>query len=250
MTRGGARREGLARANQRHDSAATRAFGDLLDGLNVAAPPEEHLHEFAAGAAGVLSTDGLAVSVMAGTSRSTLVASSRSATALDEIQFGHNEGPCIDAFETGRVVIAPDLGASTRWPAFGPAAAAAGINAVFAFPLRLGSETLGAMDLCRERAGPMRYADRIDAEVAAGIVVQLMLALLRDLRSGELPSPVEDSLDRQRVVHQASGIVAERYGISVDEGAALLRAHAWSEDQSLSAVATDVVRQRRELPDR
>jgi hypothetical protein len=43
-----------------------------------------------------------------------------------------------------------------RWPTFLEGAGAAGVRAVFAFPLRIGAITLGALDLYRDRPGESR----------------------------------------------------------------------------------------------
>ena len=47
----------------------------------------------------------------------------------------------------------PDLAHDDRFPQFAPAALAAGLAAVFTFPLRHGDGRLGALDLYRDTAG-------------------------------------------------------------------------------------------------
>ena len=94
---------------------------------------------------------------------------------IEELQLSLGEGPCIDAAETGAPVLIPALGASAdvnveRWPTFMEAAAAAGVEAVFALPLRVGAISVGVIDLYRDRPGPLA-GDHLPAALMAADVV-------------------------------------------------------------------------------
>src|SRR5207249_7772270 len=67
------------------------------------------------------------------------------------------EGPCVDACRQDRVVAEPDLAdpVTRRWLAFTRPALRAGARAVFGFPLRVGTVRLGALNLYRDRPGPL-----------------------------------------------------------------------------------------------
>ena len=56
-----------------------------------------------------------------------------------------------------------------RWPAFTPAALAAGVRAEFSLPLTVGSGGIGTFDLCRDRPGMLSDEHLADALVAADI---------------------------------------------------------------------------------
>src|SRR3954447_24932663 len=80
------------------------------------------------------------------------------AALIEELQLTLGEGPCIDAVEGGGPVLVPDLTGSPdlaveRWPGFLTEAANAGVQAVFAFPLRIGAISVGALDLYRTSPG-------------------------------------------------------------------------------------------------
>src|SRR5664280_3659601 len=79
---------------------------------------------------------------------------------IEDLQFTLGEGPCIEAVRTGAPVLVADLDEPPdivveRWPTFLEGAGAAGVRAVFAFPLRIGAITLGALDLYRDRPGDL-----------------------------------------------------------------------------------------------
>ena len=91
----------------------------------------------------------------------TVAATDGAALELEELQFTLGEGPCVDASSSGRPVLQPDLAATGphRWPVFAGGALAAGVAAVFAFPLRVGAIHVGVLDLyrvtCEARDCPM-----------------------------------------------------------------------------------------------
>ena len=91
-----------------------------------------------------------------------VAASDESALRFERLQTELGEGPCIAAYETGEAVAVPDLREDSRFPTFAPRALAAGLVAVFTFPLRQGDHRLGALDLYRDdrraagRAEPWR----------------------------------------------------------------------------------------------
>ncbi len=72
------------------------------------------------------------------------------AMRVEELQGTLGEGPCVDAYQAGQPVIAPDLDSDPylrRWPAFTPGAVSAGVQAIFAFPLQIGAIRIGVLDL-------------------------------------------------------------------------------------------------------
>src|SRR5258708_14840772 len=76
---------------------------------------------------------------------------------MERLQADLGEGPCIDAYHQDRPVLEPDLASPrlARWVAFSAPAVAAGVRAVFGFPLRVGAIRLGALNLYSDRPGPL-----------------------------------------------------------------------------------------------
>src|SRR4051794_18485805 len=48
----------------------------------------------------------------------TVAASSEIAIAVDQAQYDHQAGPCLDALDTASPVAVPDVAATMRWPGF------------------------------------------------------------------------------------------------------------------------------------
>jgi len=108
-----------------------------------------------------LDVTGAGISLVSdGGARGVICATDDLALQIEDLQLTLGEGPCVDAIGGGGPVLVPDLDdrrhlAPERWPAFLAAVAAAGVRAVFAFPLRIGVISLGAMDLYRRSSGPL-----------------------------------------------------------------------------------------------
>jgi signal transduction histidine kinase len=68
------------------------------------------------------------------------------ARIAEEHQALLQEGPCREAFDHTRVVIADDDELLRKWPRFGPFVREHGIHGVAAFPLHVGSQRIGVLD--------------------------------------------------------------------------------------------------------
>ncbi len=162
-------------------------------------------------------------------------------------QFDLGEGPSYTAHRTGSPVQVPDLELDHSWPAFAEAAAALGFRAVFAFPLRSGSVSLGALTLYQYVAGELTSEQYADALVVARFALNLLTSLQAGRPPDELDQVFTDTLSSSMEVHQASGVVSVQLGISVGASLAVLRAHAFAESFSLAEVATQVIDHRLQL---
>jgi len=104
-----------------------------------------------------------------------IAASDESALTFEHLQAEVGEGPCLAAYETGAAVCVPDLRASTRFPNFTARALAAGLAAVFTFPLRHGDSSLGALDLYRDTPGVLGPHDMEVAQTLADVTSAYLL---------------------------------------------------------------------------
>lgn len=165
----------------------------------------------------------------------------------EALQFDLGEGPAYVAHRTGAPVQVADLARCDRWPAFGSAAVRAGVRAVFAFPLRSGSVTLGALTFYRDVAGELTTDQYADASVVARVAVNLVISSQAGRPPDELDSVLVDGLSSSVEVHQAAGIVSVQLEIPVAAALAVLRAHAFTRGCSITELATEVVEHRLRL---
>jgi GAF domain-containing protein len=201
----------------------------------------------------VTRMSGAGIMLMSGdVSRGSVCTTNRVSEIIEQLQFGLGEGPCLDAYHQDRPVLEADLDDpnSLRWPAFAGPAVAAGVRAIFGFPLHVGAVRLGALNLYRDQPGPLSDEQHADALVMADVAAQAILLLQADAPPGTLAAELEAGADFQYVVHQASGMVAAQLEVSVAQALIRLRAHAFGNDRALSDVAQDVVARRLRFDDR
>jgi hypothetical protein len=162
---------------------------------------------------------------------------------IEELQYTLGEGPCVEAYREDRVVREPDLAdpRTPRWFAFTPAALQAGVEAVFAFPVRQGAVRLGAINLYRDRPGPLTDTQHADGLAMADVAARWVLDMQAGAPAGGLASELEVGADFHFVVHNAAGKVSVQSEVSVTEALVRLRAYAFSSDRLLREVAGDVI---------
>jgi diguanylate cyclase (GGDEF)-like protein len=98
-----------------------------------------------------------------------VAASDGAALRFEQLQTVLDEGPCIVAYRTGEAVAIADLTKESGFPLFAPHALAAGLAAVFTFPLRHGSAQLGALDLYRDTPGSLNEDAMATAQTLADV---------------------------------------------------------------------------------
>ena len=192
----------------------------------------------------ITAVTGAGIMLMAGEVPQGSVCTTNEVSALvEQLQFELGEGPCVDAHHQGRPVLEPDLAAPkiTRWLAFTGPAVAAGVRAVFGFPLHVGAVRLGALNLYCDRPGSLSAEQHADALVMAGVAAQAVLLMQANAPPGKLALELEAGGNFQYVVHQASGMVAAQLGVSVGKALIRLRAYAFGNDRPLTEVAQEVV---------
>lgn len=194
--------------------------------------------------ADVMAMTGAGIMLMSGeVPRGSVCSSNAVSTVIEDLQFTLGEGPCVDAYHGDQPVLEPDLAGAggDRWVAFAPAALAAGARAVFGFPMRVGAIRIGALNVYRDRPGPLDDEQYADGTVLAGVAARAVLAMQADASPGMLGAELEAGSDFRFVVHQASGMVAAQLEVTVGEALVRLRAFAFAHDRPLTVVAEDVV---------
>jgi GAF domain len=197
----------------------------------------------------VLGVTGAGISmVTASGNRGVVCATDDVSARIEDLQFTFGEGPCVDAVQSGAPVLVGDLSqpediAVDRWPALMRAAATDGVHAMFAFPLRIGAISVGALDLYRDAPGDLGASELTRALLAADAAA---LALLRmDADGNDAFADNADSRSTfQLQVHQATGMVQVQLGVKTEEALLMLRARAFASGRTIAEVAIDVVARR------
>jgi len=206
---------------------------DIIDLLTMLADRCVELVD--ADAAGILLAD-------ANGNLRVMAASSEQARLLELFQLQNEEGPCVEAFQSGQPVTETELrSALGGWPRFTPYAVGAGFRSVYALPMRLRSTIIGALNLFRAEPGPMPAADvqlaQAFADVASVAILQDQATREIQVREGQL----QHALDSRVIIEQAKGVLCERAHIDMPTAFDKIRAHARTNNLQLTAVAADIV---------
>jgi ANTAR domain/GAF domain len=192
--------------------------------------------------------------VFSGVTNGTFGSSDAAARVYDELQFTIGEGPCLDSVSTHAPVLVPDLAKPSfvRWPLYRSAMLDHKIRGVFAIPVVLAGEFVGALDLFTTQPGELP----VDQLAGAVIAAELAGAPLLDLMHSDLQAAVNDpyssawadlnALSRVEV-SQATGMLVAQLGVEPAEALVRLRAHAYATNRSATEVARDILDRRLRL---
>jgi transcriptional regulator with GAF, ATPase, and Fis domain len=170
-----------------------------------------------------------------------MASSNEGARALELLELQNSEGPCLDCFTTRSQVIAPDLASlAERWPTFVPAAEALGIVGVYALPLRLRSDVLGALNLFTESSVPLDAQDLRIAQALADAATIAVLNYRASLGQTKVIDQLQTALNSRIIIEQAKGFLSAVTGGDMDEAFVLLRSYARSHQTPLTTVARSV----------
>ncbi|MET8152485.1 GAF and ANTAR domain-containing protein [Actinoplanes sp. NPDC049668] len=175
-----------------------------------------------------------------------MAGSNENVKLLELFQLQTHEGPCLEAFRTAQPVINVNLGeASPRWPLFAPRATATGFQSVHAFPMRLRSQTIGALNVFGDTEGGDFDDEDVPIVQALADVAAIALLQERAIHRGEvLTEQLQGALNSRIVIEQAKGAVAQAHRISVDEAFTRIRAYARGNNKKLTDVAHTIVTDR------
>ncbi|HVW43683.1 MAG TPA: GAF and ANTAR domain-containing protein [Amycolatopsis sp.] len=171
------------------------------------------------------------------------------AEALDQLQYTHDEGPCLAAGRDGpHIVDVSDLKASPLWPRWSPGALDLGVRSVLAVGLLPAKgPRLGALNFYAFEAGALDVLDDNLAAVLAGHA-GIAVAATQAVSRAELEAAhLREALRSRDVIGQAKGILMQRQGITEDEAFGLLRRTSQDLNIKLAKVAQLITSRRREL---
>jgi GAF domain-containing protein len=171
-----------------------------------------------------------------------MTASSEAMRIVELFELQAHEGPCLDCYLSGRPVVNQNLAAAGgRWPRFRSFALAAGYRAADAIPMRLRSQTIGALNLFSTETGSLSDEDLTVAQALADVATITILQHRKIEDADVLNAQLNQALNSRIVIEQAKGVLAEARRLDMSDAFALLRNHARNHNVRLADLATDVV---------
>jgi GAF domain-containing protein len=163
------------------------------------------------------------------------------ASQLDEQQYESKTGPCLQALESGEVVMAEDLAVEDRWEVYPTIAMAQGIRAILSTPLIVGGRPVGVLNLYACTPHAFSAVDRQLAGLLAGQAATAIAAALQHYNEVTLSDHLRIALSSRAVIDQAIGIVIAQQHGSPEDAFATLRAMSQQRNVKLRHVAAELV---------
>lgn len=159
-----------------------------------------------------------------------------------EPEFAVGEGPAHDAWALRRPVLVPELGGPLdgAWLGYAATATAAGIRAVFAFPLQVGAVRVGVLTLYHDRPVGLAQSDLTTCLVMAELATERLIDSAH-VDDGDIGPSLDDAVAFRAEIYQAQGMVAVAHGLTLADSLASLRGHAFQTGRALNDIAYDIV---------
>jgi GAF domain-containing protein len=170
---------------------------------------------------------------------STPAATSDTVNRIDQLQFEHQQGPCLDAIRKQEVVYSPDIAGDDRWGAWGrQVLEETGVRSMMCFRLFTRDETVGALNLYSRQTDAF---DDDDHDHGLAIAAHAAVAV----SGAHEISRLQTGMDGRLTIGQAQGILMERYQLSAEQAFEMLRRVSQHRNVRLATLAARLVADRR-----
>jgi GAF domain-containing protein len=209
----------------------------LLEGPDVTA----FLEQVVQLAAAVVPATACSITMRRDKQVTTAASSHEMALAVDEIQYGRGQGPCLLAMRTGQLVPVPDLATDARWPDYRPYALAQGVASSLSVPLTVEGDPLGAVNLYGAQVAQFDGEPTQRAEAFAEQTVTALRIVRHQARQTTLERQLREALATRAIIDQAIGMIAGQQHITATAAFSLLREASQHRNVKLGAIAAEII---------
>lgn len=164
--------------------------------------------------------------------------SNRFAAAIDRVQYGGWEGPCVTAVDQKLTVLTGSIGVGEpRWPTFTDQVQTLGIRSALSLPLRVDETIIGSLNLYARKqdafdAGAVAAAEEFARPAAESLSTARLLVEIIDAAG-----TASDELADRGAVETAVGILMATRGLSASAAAQELDRAAKASEETLVETA-------------
>ncbi|GAB3649237.1 GAF and ANTAR domain-containing protein [Streptomyces sparsus] len=173
----------------------------------------------------------------------TAAASDARVGRFDEAQYERDRGPCLEALNTGRPNLVPDMRDERRWGEYGPASLEAGVGSVYALPLTpFGHDRpLGVMNLYSTEPCTFDAATRSEARSFATYAAGALGVAVKIAGHVEFGQDLQAALRSRAVIDQALGVIMAQQRCGPEQAFEMLRRISQNRNIKLHQVAAAIV---------
>lgn len=224
------------------ESVGLRELTDLLLATPSFEDYAQHIVTFAA-ARIVPDTSSCGLTMVIDGRPRTVASSSQLASRVDEIQYGHAQGPCLESLAQTVVVVVEDLERDHRWQGYRQHALAQGVRSSLSVPIRSRDEPArGALNLYFTQvtdfdAGHVNEGAHFADQASGALELATRLA-----EHATTTAQLREAMTSRSVIDHAIGIVMAQNRCPPEEAFDLLRRASQNRNVKLRVIATDIVR--------
>ncbi len=219
-----------------------QSSNELQDLVLATEDVEEFLHQLIGMAVSTIGGEiSAGVTVARNGHPATVTSSDAAAARFDEVQYGHDEGPCLTAMRAGKIVLIDDLATDERFGSYRPHALALGVRSSLSLPLDGGANAVGALNLYSRRTHAFGPAEQAEARRFADEASRALTLAVRFAHHIEITDQLKNALTSRAAIDQTIGIIMGQNRCDADTAFALLRTASQNRNVKLRVVAHEII---------
>lgn len=163
------------------------------------------------------------------------------AARCDDLEVAAGIGPCIDAVDTLRVTLTPDLDQETRWADWTGVVRELGFRSVGAFPIHVGDGARAAFNVYSEQPDPWDRDALLRCDVYAQQVATVVDLFLETSDLRRTRQELQRAVAAQAAIDQAIGAIMVAQACDAGTALQVLRARSREEGSGLTDAARRVL---------
>lgn len=171
----------------------------------------------------------------------TVGGSSNQAMLMDRIEQGLEQGPGIEARDSGRPVLLDDAAASPQWGEYCEALEARGLRSALGVPLELDQDCTAVVNFFASAPGAFTRQAVDDARAFAEIASKALQVTIRIAALEEAAEDLEAASQSRSVIDTACGVIISQNRCTHDEAFAILRKASNDRNQKLRDLARNLL---------
>ncbi|GAA2885190.1 transcriptional regulator [Actinoplanes cyaneus] len=170
------------------------------------------------------------------------------ALKLDERQYEHHRGPCLQAAAEQKTISVPDTATDSRWDGWAERAAAAGAGSVLSVGLPVHDDISGALNIYGDRPGAFDHDSVTLAQSLAGYAAVALANVHLYHHTNEMVRHMQTAMESRAVIEQAKGIIMAERRCNADDAFAVLTTISQNTNRKVRDVAAALVSGIRSQP--
>ncbi|WP_309072025.1 GAF and ANTAR domain-containing protein [Arthrobacter sp.] len=230
---------------QRDASAQSSVLDEMQDLILSAADIQEFLNELSVLSARSVSFNGedilCGITLLRRRRAATVAYNSKTAKAMDELQYAYREGPCLTAARERRTIVVEDFRSDNRWPDYSEAVSQHGLRSILSAPFTIGTDAQAAMNLYSYRTASFGEKEVGFAESYAQQASKGLQLALRMAHYSEEAANRSRAMESRTDIDVAVGIVMAQNRCSQQEAFEILQRASSTRNVKLRVIASEIV---------